>query len=66
MEIIFNGKSLDIAPDTSLATFMGKNNLIFEHTLIELNGRILSKEEKLEVQLAAGDTLAAFTLVSGG
>ncbi|MCP3968303.1 MAG: sulfur carrier protein ThiS [Lentisphaerae bacterium] len=66
MKISFNGNELEITANITLVDFMDNKNLVFEHTLIELNGKILSKEEKHEAILSDGDNVAAFTLVSGG
>lgn len=65
-EIQLNGKPVEVADGTTLATLLDAQGVNAKRVAVELNRRILPRDEFGSTRLQAGDVLEVVTFVGGG
>lgn len=67
MRVVVNGepRSFD-APPASVEQLLGALSFPLERVAVELNGRLVRRDERPTTQVADGDVLEIVTLVGGG
>lgn len=66
MRITVNGKQVEAAGGTVLADYVEQAGYRLDCIAIELNGRILPKEDYAATELAEGDVVEVVTFMGGG
>lgn len=66
MEVIANGTTFTVEPETSLPAFIEARGLALERVVVERNGEALTPAEARETVLAPGDRLEIVRIVAGG
>jgi sulfur carrier protein len=65
-QIMLNGKPDEVAEGTSLAALLEAKGVSSRLVAVELNRRILSRDEFGATQLRTGDVVEVVTFVGGG
>ena len=66
MELIVNGRTLEIADGASLTTLLRELNINPLRVAVQLNLDIIKRERYEKTVLKAGDTLEIITFMAGG
>lgn len=66
MELIVNGRTLEIADGASLTTLLSELNISPLRVAVQLNLDIIKRERYEKTVLKAGDTLEIITFMAGG
>ena len=66
MELIVNGRALEIADGASLTTLLSELNINPLRVAVQLNLDIIKRERYEKTVLKAGDTLEIITFMAGG
>jgi sulfur carrier protein len=66
MRVDANGKSYEVARETTVASFIKERDLDPRFVVVELNGEPLERRRYEEIHLAAGDRLELVQAVAGG
>ena len=61
-----NGKDIQLKETTTLSDFLKDNNYNLGRIVIELNGKIVSKDKYNTVNLKDTDVMEVLTFVGGG
>ena len=61
-----NGKDMALKETKTLADFLKENNYNLGRIVIELNGKIVSKDKYSTINLKDTDTMEVLTFVGGG
>ena len=61
-----NGKDIALKETTTLSDFLKNNNYNMGRIVIELNGKIVSKDKYTTVNLKDTDVMEVLTFVGGG
>lgn len=66
LQILVNGKATDVPEGTSVAELIVELNLRPEQIAVEVNRRLVAREQRAEIRLTEGDEVELVTLVGGG
>ncbi len=66
MKIILNGKETDVDFKATISSFLNTLKLESDRCVIELNGKIIRREDFNQIHLADGDRIEVFSFVAGG
>lgn len=66
MKIIVNGKETDLDFGATISSFLDTLKLESDRCVIELNGKIIRREDFDQIRLADGDKIEVFSFVGGG
>lgn len=66
MRVTVNGKTRDMAPETTLADLVAAFNLQPTHVAVEVNRDLVPRRDYAETRLNEGDRIEIVTLVGGG
>ncbi|CCH48068.1 sulfur carrier protein ThiS [Pseudodesulfovibrio piezophilus] len=66
MDIVMNGKNVEVAGSASLLDLLELNGIDSDTVVIELNGQIIPSVEFDSVELNNGDHLEVLRFVGGG
>ncbi len=61
-----NGKNIVLKNSQTLDEFLKNNNYNMNRIVIELNGKIISKDEYCTINLKDSDVMEVLTFVGGG
>jgi len=65
-QVIYNGEPRTVAPGTSVASFLTELKLDPRRVAVEVNLKLVPRQEHAEFTLADGDRVEIVTLVGGG
>jgi thiamine biosynthesis protein ThiS len=66
MQVIINGEPQQVPDGTTLALLLARLEVNASHTAVEVNRRLVPREEHADRRLQEGDELEIVTLVGGG
>jgi sulfur carrier protein len=66
MEIILNGKTVDVAEGLSIADLVAQKKLNPQMVIVEYNYQLANKDSWPDIKLRSGDRLEILHLVGGG
>lgn len=66
MKIVFNGQTIDIAPNTTLLSLVMEKGIVIDGSAASVNDSIVPKSTWESFVLLEGMKLDVFTLVAGG
>ena len=66
VRVTANGKTYEVAPETTIAAFIRGRELDPQFVVVEYNGDPLERAKYEQVQLADGDRLELVRAVAGG
>lgn len=66
MQVSVNGKAKDVPDATTISQLLSRLELDRHQPAVELNRRVVPREDHAATKLAEGDQLEVVTLVGGG
>lgn len=66
MDIAVNGEQMQMQTGTTVENWLKEKGLLSKHIVVELNERILNREEWADMVLQPGDRMEIVTFVGGG